>query len=295
MSNMTRRLLRTFAQVSYPLYRLLVLYPYYLTRFRTEKRLCRGKIARTTLPKKQSVIYFTAHKCASTYLGQLLRSIASKEHMLCADFDAFFTFKPNTSVGEAFDDEEFLNTAYLKTGCVYGPHRSFREIPEVEDYRILLILRDPRDVVVSNYYSVRYSHSVLSRKMLDMRKEARETSVDNWVIGSARRFSEIYNEYAKSLVNEKLPGLVYWRYEDIVTSPHQFIASLERIFGVSINRAESTGIAADLTPRQNENLSANKRSGKPGAYREKLKTTTVHALNDIFGSSLEVLGYSRKK
>lgn len=60
-------------------------------------------------------------------------------------------------------------------------------MPGIENFKILLVLRDPRDILVSSYYSVAYSHPFpddkeRTKEFLTERYRVRDMTVDQYVI-----------------------------------------------------------------------------------------------------------------
>ena len=75
------------------------------------------------------------------------------------------------------------------TGYLYSVFGGMIEgIPSLEKYKVILVTRDPRDILVSDYYSIAYSHSVPSKtgnkydKFMSKRNKAREYTIDDFVI-----------------------------------------------------------------------------------------------------------------
>lgn len=55
---------------------------------------------------------------------------------------------------------------------VYAPHSRFRSVvPESVDQRTFVVIRDPRDTLVSWYFSLLYSHAPISQNIVDSRQE----------------------------------------------------------------------------------------------------------------------------
>jgi len=76
----------------------------------------------------------------------------------------YFSVNHNRRNKYYFDTEESnledINQWECRTGC-FAPLRYYFKIPDELNANVILHLRDPRDVLVSLYYSEAYSHSVI--------------------------------------------------------------------------------------------------------------------------------------
>ena len=103
---------------------------------------------------ERRILFFTLHKCASMFI-----------HRVCTDLARISGrayFSPNGGDFQVSLQEMVTNVGFWqahKAGC-FGPLRLFIEIPEMENDRILLHLRDPRDRKSTRLNS---SHSSVSR------------------------------------------------------------------------------------------------------------------------------------
>ena len=106
----------------------------------------------------QSVIFWTVHKAASRYLYGIFRRLVESSGMPAVNFAStlFEEGKSNewTEESTGFVDEH-------QTGYFFGPFRQPEQIPQqfsFANFTQVLVVRDPRDIVTSHYFSNRYSH-----------------------------------------------------------------------------------------------------------------------------------------
>lgn len=81
-------------------------------------------------------------------------------------------------------DERFFDKPFPKnTFCspLYISYNSFQTIPKPEHYRAFFVMRDPRDIVVSWYYSARYSHALVG-PLSNIRQQLENLSQDDGLI-----------------------------------------------------------------------------------------------------------------
>ena len=193
---------------------------------------------------------------------------------------------------------------YRPVGYFYGPFRSFnRGIPNLEDYKIFLMLRDPRDVIVSSYYSI-YSHVTpllegkrAHRLRMNRRKKTLEQTVDEFAINKLEansRFLDRYKEYHRELMGK--PNVLFLKYEDMVGD---FSAWLDRLTGfleLDLGREFIAGLKAGAEFKvSKEDVYKHKRQVTPGDHRRKLKPETIEILNAKTREIRQFFGYSDKK
>ncbi|MFO7871860.1 MAG: sulfotransferase domain-containing protein [Kiritimatiellia bacterium] len=272
----------------FPLFRLFVLRPLWWWKCSTERRLSAGQ--QVSFSKKPSVLVFTVHRSGSTFLGRLLHTLVNQSDMVMADFDTFFALQ-EIPVREGFKDTDFINRVFSPEGYVYGPCRSFRDIPDVGRYRKLLLLRDPRDALVSKYYSIAYSHIPVSMNLLRRRRKALTETVDQFVLEEAEELRQKYAEYADKVLKDK--KTLYCRFEDMMSKPSDFLERLQEFMEIHLPRREIKKLLGkQMKPPAKEDIYRHRRSGKTGGYRAKLTPATISQLNHIFGNLLETFGYS---
>ena len=109
-------------------------------------------------------IYYGHHKCASTWIMQILADVARKtgtSHRLVVDRLTPLEKGPLTDYREDFERE--MLGAYLSASgaemvsCITADMAQARELA---DHRGFHVIRDPRDIIISAYYSHRNTHPV---------------------------------------------------------------------------------------------------------------------------------------
>jgi hypothetical protein len=253
--------------------------------FSKEKALMKGKdISKST---KASIVLFTAHKCASTYTSKIMQDLAAAEGMPFIDFPRYFIFSKNFS---KFADPTFMRTAFKPKGYFYGAFRSFKNIPNIENYRIALILRDPRDVITSHYFSTAFSHPVLSKGIYEARQEALKQTIDEFVLANAPQTKEYYHEYCQKALH--LPNVELLKYEDMIGDFEPWLQRLVKHIGMEHQQEVIKRLVAEskFTVKKEDKFS-HIRSIKAGDYLDKLKPETIQALNELFKEELEMLNY----
>lgn len=145
--------------------------------------------------------------------------------------------------------------------------------------RTFLLIRDPRDMVVSHYFSIKYSHTTArlgADHILRERQRLQTIDLDSWAITQIRRIRREFLRY------EALDGtaLKVCRYEDVVFDKVKLIDDLSSQFGLDVAQAKRKRIALAIDSRpEREDIYAHIRQVAPGDHRRKLKPSTIEQLN----------------
>ena len=172
-------------------------------------------------------------------------------------------------------------------------------IPNLDQYLVLLMIRDPRDLLVSGYYSIVYSHAVPDEHsgkhdpFLQLRHTARAKTIDEFVIAESDSTYKILDRY-KTLLLDKYPHTYVTRYEQMTSDLPGWLMDLLNHCQLEISSGAFQSIVSENTRAvpSVENIHQHIRKGKAGDYKEKLKPETIQYLNEKFASLLGVFGYA---
>lgn len=294
MTDTLKRLLRSSRRIPVlkrfvPTLELLVDYP-------REVLLTRGIY--TARSQRPSVVAFTVHKAASIYFARLVEKLARDAGLTKIDF-AGYRFKGGRIAPGIFEPGEFSSRVYQPRGYLYGPFRTFNPaIPNLDRYRVVVNLRDPRDVLVSAYYSMAYSHYVPEREnpdgakaILAGREAALHSEIDVWVLKSMAQTRKIYAEYCDQLLGR--PNVFLSKYEKLVTDFDGWLKDLIEFLDFDPPAALIEELRRGASFDVEENVTQHKRQVTPGDHKRKLKPETVDELNACFGDVLDRLQYPR--
>jgi hypothetical protein len=187
----------------------------------------------------------------------------------------------------------------LRGGNVYGGFRNapslLLDAPELLHGRSILLVRDPRDALVSEYFSNAFSHSVPATgearaEMLAQRARAQSSDVAAYALRAANSFRVALRQYLPFLA---LPGLRLYRYEQAILDKRAFLHDVCEHFGWRLSEPQMRGILrwADVIPAE-ENPHAFVRKVTPGDHREKLPPAVIAELDAFFREEMRALGYA---
>jgi hypothetical protein len=162
-------------------------------------------------------------------------------------------------------------------------------IKNFQDYKVVLVTRDPRDILVSGYYSVSYSHGLPSERgdkydaFMSKRMAARECTIDEYVLLESDRIYDIFSRY-QSLLLDQHDHIYITTYEDMVSNFEVWLMGLLRYCELDLDKIFIQKICAEHEAHKpkGEDRTQHVRKGVPGDYKEKLRPETILALDQKF-------------
>ena len=128
-------------------------------------------------PSKQALIVHALHKSASMFLHKFFNDLCCRKRV------------PYFSVHNRSIEMKTVPPGFDQS-FVYGPIRSFDTNPfkALESVNHLIQVRDPRDILVSEYYSLGWIHSDKgwTEKDKQLRSAIQKVSIDEFVVNEAK-------------------------------------------------------------------------------------------------------------
>lgn len=246
-----------------------------------------------------SAIAFSFYKAGSTLLRKILEDLAPAASVRMYNLE-----------GELFhlgvehkDLPPSVSEVFRERGYCFGVFRSMPrayEIPILDAAPKLLLVRDPRDILVSHFFSMSKSHPTPGKGLSDKKSErfskererVQVTSVDEHALRKAEMFRRHFAGYADRLLDK--PNLRIDRYEDIIFDKARWVDELRDHLGWGVSAKARADVAArhDIVP-SGERDDQHIRRVRPGDHVDKLRPETIGRLNEIFAPFLDRFGYDR--
>lgn len=250
--------------------------------------------------KKQSIIHFSFNKAASQYVKTILRQCAHEIGMQPVGLleYAFHSNFPYLYWLNASEMKKYKHV-FKTTGYVYTAFSEMIQgVEALKDFKIIYMTRDPRDILVSSYYSIAYSHAVppvknnKQKRFLKQREEALNSSIDEYVLKKADGWLKLFNKY-NTLLLEKYNNVYITDYADMVNDFETWLTDLLNY--TELNISENLKELIIKKHRENipvrENKHKHMRKGQPGDYNNKLKPETIKQLNNKFKDIIKQFNY----
>lgn len=204
-------------------------------------------------------------------------------------------FERGLDVGELeiTPDQLFEPVGYCYSG--------FREFPPflsesfLAGRKAVLLIRDPRDVLTSMYYSIAYSHPLpgpgkVREQFLERRAEVQRKTIDDFVLSERPALEHLLNAFISGLGQTELR---LYRYEDIIDRKPEWLRDLAEFLEIEAAPEELDAIAVrhDLRPSQGECPDQHVRQVAPGDHRRKLRYRTILRLNAELSPQWQKFGY----
>jgi hypothetical protein len=174
------------------------------------------------------------------------------------------------------------------------PPTAFYGDPVFEQAPKLLLVRDPRDVLVSEYFSNAFSHSLpraeAERSVLAQeRRRALQSSVEDYVMSRVSALNQTVDGYRRLLGVQNLKVI---RYEDVIFDKPGWCRTIAEHFGMEAPDRLIEGIMgwADVVP-DTENPTAFVRRVTPGDHLDKLAPPAIERVNKRLNDIWRKFGY----
>ena len=264
-------------------------------RFNVELKLIAGKHKNKNL--HSSIIHFSLNKAATQYTKKILRECAVENGMVPVHINeyAFYTKFPYLT-GLSTDRMVEFSHIFKPNGYFYSAFGGFVPgISEMDRYKVILMVRDPRDILVSWYYSIAFSHSIppitsnRHEEYIRKRKKAQEITIDEHVLSESDRVFNILNRYQVDLL-DLYPHVYLTSYEKMTSNFEGWLKDLLVACELEISSKTFQKLVEDNKQAQpkEENIYKHIRKGKPGDYLDKLQPETIEYLNNKFSPIFEI-------
>jgi hypothetical protein len=241
-----------------------------------------------------SVLVYTTHKCASMFISKLTDEVAKQAFFQHIDY-AKTIYEVKDLIGE-HEKYKFLeensNLLFRTHGEIYSPIRKPIHSEHLRTFKKIFILRDPRDVIVSSYYSFGFTHHIpmsnarTRDKFINERKRIQAEGIDAY----ARRISdswlpELYGRYKELQIRSK--HNLFLSYDLLMEEQLEFITQFARFCIPDIKDENINFIYNQVGKKSISQKSAHRRSGKSRQFEDELSFETREYVNKNLEKQLE--------
>jgi len=238
-------------------------------------------------------------KSGSTLLNRTCAALARYNSVNFVDIAGTF-FQNNIPVSEWINEKGLGKV--LRPGNAYGGFRNmpvcFNGTRTFTNSKKVLLVRDPRDALVSEFFSNAYSHSMPAKQAFEKgaaanimleRKKALESTIQEYVFSRVPLMRRTFLEYQPITTD---PNALILKYEDVVFRKREMIAAILKHFRWECGPHAITKLLdkVDIRPPE-EDPTAFIRKVTPGDHREKLSADAIAELNTQLREVLELFGY----
>jgi hypothetical protein len=238
-------------------------------------------------------------KSGSTMLNRIIQQLARRNRCQAVDIPGtFFRNGYRVQHWEQADLSPLIGPGNVYVGFRNFP-RSLQDFPAFREAKKVFMFRDPRDALVSQYFSDAYSHALPTKKTEQgkkgaaefekKRQAARQTEIDEYVIMHAANMANTMLTYAP-ILND--PSCLQLRYEEYIFQKRRLIYKTLHHFDWTALPGQVDGVLklVDEVPTT-EDKTRFVRRVIPGDHRNKLKPATITQLNRIMRECMHVFDY----
>lgn len=263
-------------------------------RFSTERALLAG--ADPTSSDHPSILHLSLNKAATQHVRRLLVRCSAPAGLVPVHLNgyAFWSDLPYADHGAVVDPA--LAPAFHPRGYLYSSFGGFvGGLDDLDRYRKLLVVRDPRDVLVSQFFSIAASHqtpgAAKRAEFLQRRQHAREIGIDAFALERAPVVKATLRRYADELL--PVSGTLVTTYEELVTDLGAWLRRTLAFLDLPADEAVVAELVAASAPApRREDVTAKRRQVTPGDHRRKLAAETIAALDEQLADELAAFGYT---
>lgn len=259
-----------------------------------DRKLVANRIQTAHNSSDKSILFFTTHKCASSFINTLFDVVTSNS--VYSSIDYMSTIRGLGDQTEIHDSYEFVNENYSycfrQFNEIYVPLRKPLNFPGMENFRKIFFLRDPRDVLVSGFFSFGESHptphnSEKQKVFLERRANIQKMGIDAFVLSEVETWIKpIYAEYKN--IYEATSDRLFLKYDLFKDQTNVFITNLIKFIGIDVKEKVINDLVEKASPVQKKVKSGtHKRSGQSKQFESELKQETVVQLNELLSEELE--------
>ncbi len=266
-------------------------------RFRCrDGRILPVYVKRPVIPRRStSTFVFGMHRGGSTILHRLTQDLVSHGRILDADVPG----QMDVLGHHFFEVEQDLDGLFEQPGYCFRGFRTFpRWLRHSEGFNSgskFLLIRDPRDMLVSMYFRWALDGPTPLLSGGNARETIAQTHhnsrLEEYVIRQAACVSAEIDNFIWMMDHQD--SLQVMRYEDIVFDKDSLLTALCDLLGVSISPRRRRHLIDryDVRPDR-EDAQTHIRKVTPGDHREKLSPQTIDELNRILARPLRLFGYA---
>jgi len=172
-------------------------------------------------PDMDSAFFMSVHKSGSTLLNNMIRTCCERLNLDFVDIQSTF-FNSGVPDGDIPGETSkiFKQKGYIYSGFRYFPHQY--EIPCLKDCKVVLLIRDPRDAVVSQYFSLSKSHPLpgndvgdeMRDQMIEARNKVLGMDINEFTIKEVGGFVNKLEAYSKLMSEHE--NIRLFQYEEII-------------------------------------------------------------------------------
>lgn len=189
----------------------------------------------------------------------------------------------------------------LIVGPLYIRYNHFSKMKKPKNYKTFFVARDPRDLIISNYFSLKYSHSPYDPYIIEMREKLNNMPQNDGISEIINSFTEGINKTLDGWFLQKSDNIILIKFEDLFGKSQTTVFSdLLKFCGINLNQKEIKSLLEEysfqnISGRQlgNEDVKDHYRKGTPGDWKNYFTDEHKKLFKKLAGDMLITCGYEK--
>jgi hypothetical protein len=242
--------------------------------------------------------YFGHHKAGTTWISKIIDSICSKLQIKHIVFHSPKLF--NLNLGKTVEQEKIIFFSYTNADINY--------VKSLDSFRAFHVIRDPRDIIVSAYFSHLYSHPTEGwSELVEQRERLKSLSKDEGLLMTIEFLKHLKVEKFELNLFESmynwdyfLPNVMEIKFEDLIYKSDDKFIKIFKFLGIfdefkiiEALREHDFSILSGGRSRGQEDLASHYRKGVPGDWKNHFKEEHIQTFKSNYNDLLVKLGYEK--
>lgn len=248
-------------------------------------------------PNLDNIYHCCTHKSASQWFKDIFSDpIVTKSSGLLPF--TYQTFLPERADRRPIHERNFENLFFPKNTIItpiYSDYTKFKTINKPDNWRGFFILRDPRDLVVSWYFSVKETHPLMTDNLAKRRKELSSCSKKEGLKISIREMVQegLFVAQRSWIQNSnKNPCVEIYRFEDLFGGNQVgYMNDLMKHLEIYLSENELKRLMEKHSFEKKKQESNHYRKGEKSDWKRHLEQEHLDLLEDLTGGILKLTDY----
>jgi hypothetical protein len=249
----------------------------------------------TPLPEEITVFHVTHQKAGSQWINRIF-------HALCYDRLVLPEVESAPTHERPLEGVQFLRRPVVTGGIyptLYLTREQFESVALPRHHRKFVVIRDPRDTLVSAYFSYKVSHTLNSDWMSGCREKLKVMSAEDGLILLLDNWLPTVATFQWSWV---AAGVELIKYEDLLANDEAILdrvllrecrLPVEREKFLEVVRASRFESWTGGRKRGQEDVASHERKGIAGDWRNHFTPKVAAAFRSRYASLLVATGYEK--
>ena len=242
--------------------------------------------------ESSSLILLSTNRSATQFVESVLAKIYSEQGGVYIPLNRYLFFADDDAEKNVLDSHH-MHGLMKDEGFFFGQQGPFHQLDLFGNYQKVCVIRDPRDLIVSNYHSIASAHAPRDKAFIEKIHRVQALGLQKFA-KEEEFLKPIDSALEQARKMREQDRVLFWRYEDIMDDFEKFEESCQRFINGAVNRKLSEEVRALHLGSVGGGVEVegrHRRSGQWGQFKKSLDPDIVEWLNQRFSLYLKEFGY----